>query len=208
MISAAGIADRALLIDCRSLETASAPLPPHTVVVILDTNTRRGLVDSKYNERRAQCEAAARHFGVPALRDVDGESFAQREHELEPLMRKRARHVITENERTLRARDAMNAGDSVTLGQLMIESHISLRDDFEVSSPALDAIVDCANAEAACYGARMTGAGFGGCAVALVKAQTAAEFAECVRACYTAATEHEPIIYVTGASRGAETIYP
>ena len=113
MISAAGVKDRALLIDCRSLETASAPLPPHTVVVILDTNTRRGLVDSKYNERRAQCEAAARHFGVPALRDVDGESFAQREHELEPLMRRRARHVITENERTLRARDAMNAGDSV-----------------------------------------------------------------------------------------------
>ena len=150
MISAAGIADRALLIDCRSLETASAPLPPDTVVVILDTNTRRGLVDSKYNERRAQCEAAARHFGVPALRDVDGESFAQREHELEPLMRRRARHVITENERTLRARDAMNAGDPVTLGQLMIASHISLRDDFEVSSPALDAIVDCANAEAAC----------------------------------------------------------
>ena len=208
MISAAGIADRALLIDCRSLETASAPLPPHTVVVILDTNTRRGLVDSKYNERRAQCEAAARHFGVPALRDVDRESFARREHELEALMRRRARHVITENERTLRARDAMNAGDPVTLGQLMIESHISLRDDFEVSSPALDAIVDCANAKAACFGARMTGAGFGGCAVALVKAETAAEFAERVRACYHAATGNEPIIYVTGASRGAETIYP
>ena len=206
MISAAGIADRALLIDCRSLETASAPLPPDTVVVILDTNTRRGLVDSKYNERRAQCEAAARHFGVTALRDVDRESFARREHELEALMRRRARHVITENERTLRARDAMNAGDPVTLGQLMIESHISLRDDFEVSSPALDAIVDCANAEAACYGARMTGAGFGGCAVALVKAEAAAEFAERVRVCYTAATEHEPNITITSASKGAETV--
>ena len=206
MISAAGIADRALLIDCRSLETASAPLPPDTVVVILDTNTRRGLVDSKYNERRAQCEAAARHFGVPALRDVDRESFARREHELEALMRRRARHVITENERTLRARDAMNAGDAMMIGQLMIASHISLRDDFEVSSPALDAIVDCANAEAACYGARMTGAGFGGCAVALVKAQAAAEFAERVRACYAAATEHEPNITITSASKGAETV--
>ncbi len=208
MISAAGVKDRALLIDCRSLETASAPLPPDTVVVILDTNTRRGLVDSKYNERRAQCEAAARHFGVPALRDVDGESFAHREHELEPLMRRRARHVITENERTLRARDAMNAGDPVTLGQLMIESHISLRDDFEVSSPALDAIVDCANAEDACCGARMTGAGFGGCAVALVQADGIEAFVERVGACYHAATGNEPIIYVTGASRGAETIYP
>ena len=206
MISAAGIADRALLIDCRSLETASAPLPPDTVVVILDTNTRRGLVDSKYNERREQCEAAARHFGMTALRDVDNATFARRQHELEALIRKRARHVITENERTLRARDAMNAGDPVTLGQLMIESHISLRDDFEVSSPALDAIVDCANAEAACYGARMTGAGFGGCAVALVKAQAAADFAERVRVCYTAATEHEPNIYITSASKGAETV--
>ena len=208
MISAAGVADRALLIDCRSLETASAPLPPDTVVVILDTNTRRGLVDSAYNERRAQCEAAARHFGVKALRDVDSEFFAEREKQLAPLMRARARHVITENERTLRARDAMNAGDAETLGQLMIASHISLRDDFEVSSPALDAIVDCANAEAACYGARMTGAGFGGCAVALVQADGVETFVGRVGACYRDVTGNEPIITVTGAGRGAETVYP
>ncbi|MCY4538858.1 MAG: galactokinase, partial [Chloroflexi bacterium] len=208
MISAAGVADRALLIDCRSLETASAPLPPDTVVVILDTNTRRGLVDSAYNERRDQCEAAARHFGVKALRDVDSELFAEREKQLAPLMRARARHVITENERTLRARDAMNAGDAETLGQLMIASHISLRDDFEVSSPALDAIVDCANAEAACYGARMTGAGFGGCAVALVQADGVETFVGRVGACYRDATGNEPIITVTGAGPGAETVYP
>ena len=93
------------------------------------------------------------------------------------------------------------------LGQLMIESHISLRDDFEVSSPALDAIVDCANAEAACYGARMTGAGFGGCAVALVKAQTAAEFAERVRACYTQRPNTSQISTQV-PSKGAETVYP
>ncbi|MCY4020782.1 MAG: galactokinase [Chloroflexi bacterium] len=208
MISAAGVADRALLIDCRSLETASAPLPPDTVVVILDTNTRRGLVDSAYNERREQCEAAARHFGVSALRDVAGETFARREQELAPLMRARARHVISENERTLRARDAMNAGDAVTLGQLMIASHISLRDDFAVSSPALDAIVACANAQDSCYGARMTGAGFGGCAVALVKADQVEQFVARVGACYQDATENESIITVTGASRGAETVFP
>ena len=208
MISAAGVKDRALLIDCRSLETASAPLPPDTVVVILDTNTRRGLVDSKYNERRAQCEAAARHFGIKALRDMDLRTFLEREHELENVIRKRASHVVSENARTLSARNAMEAGDAMILGQLMIASHISLRDDFEVSSPALDAIVDCANAEAACYGARMTGAGFGGCAVALVKAETAAEFAERVRACYRAGTEHKPNIYITSASKGAETVYP
>ena len=173
MISAAGLQDRALLIDCRSLETDSAPLPDGSAVVILDTGTRRGLVDSAYNERREQCEAAARHFGLPALRDINSATFAKRAHELDALSRKRARHVIHENARTLRAREAMNAGDAVTLGKLMIESHISLRDDFEVSSPALDTIVDCANADASCYGARMTGAGFGGCAVALVQAESA-----------------------------------
>ena len=208
MISAAGVEDRALLIDCRSLETASAPLPPDTVVVILDTNTRRGLVDSAYNERRAQCEAAARHFGIKALRDMDLRTFLERERELENVIHKRASHVVSENTRALSARKAMEAGDADLLGQLMIASHISLRDDFEVSSPALDAIVDCANAEAACYGARMTGAGFGGCAVALAQAEGVETFVARVGACYREATGNEPIITVTGASRGAETVYP
>ncbi len=208
MISAAGVEDRALLIDCRSLETATAPLPPNTVVVILDTNTRRGLVDSAYNERRAQCEAAARHFGIKALRDMDLRTFLERERELENVIRKRASHVVSENTRALSARKAMEAGDADMLGQLMIASHISLRDDFEVSSPALDAIVDCANAEAACYGARMTGAGFGGCAVALAQAEAVETFVARVGACYREATGNQPIITVTGASKGAETVYP
>ncbi len=205
MISAAGVANRALLIDCRSLETASAPLPASTAVVILDTMTRRGLVDSAYNERRAQCEAAARHFGLPALRDIDERAFRARAGELDPLTRKRARHVVSENARTLRARDAMRAGDAAALGQLMIESHISLRDDFEVSSPALDAIVECAKAADGCFGARMTGAGFGGCAVALVHAEAAANFARQVSSCYSAATGNQPAVYITQASQGAET---
>ncbi len=208
MISAAGIEDRALLIDCSSLQSTAAPLPEGTSVVILDTGTRRGLVDSKYNERRAQCEAAARHFGLAALRDIDLATFERRAHELDPLIRQRARHVISENERTLRAREAMNAGDAAMLGRLMIESHVSLRDDFEVSSAALDAIVNCANAEDSCYGARMTGAGFGGCAVALAQATEAEAFAKRVDACYRAATGNEPALYITRASRGAETVYP
>ena len=207
MISAAGIVDRALLIDCRSLETASAPLPARTAVVILDTGTRRGLVDSEYNQRRAQCEAAARHFGLSALRDIDLATFERRAQELDALSQKRARHVISENARTLQARSAMQAGDARALGQLMIASHISLRDDFEVSSPALDAMVELANAQAACFGARMTGAGFGGCAVALVMAGQAQEFAEQVAAAYQAATGHDPALYVTRASRGAETVF-
>ncbi len=208
MISASGVENRALLIDCRSLETTSAPLPADSAVVILDTGTRRGLVDSAYNERREQCEEAARHFGVSALRDVDWTAFAEGAHELDELRRRRARHVVSENERTLRARDAMRSGDAAALGKLMIESHISLRDDFEVSSPALDAIVDCANADEACYGARMTGAGFGGCAVALVRADGAESFAERVGADYMSATGNQPTIYITRASRGAETIHP
>ncbi len=207
MISAAGVADRALLIDCRSLDTTSAPLPAGTAVVILDTGARRGLVDSEYNQRRARCEAAARHFGVAALRDIELATFERRAHELDEVSCKRARHVISENARTLQARDAMNAGDAEALGQLMIASHISLRDDFEVSSAALDAIVDCANAEDACYGARMTGAGFGGCAVALVRADAADAFAERVARQYQAATGNEPALYVTQASRGAETVF-
>lgn len=208
MISASGLADRALLIDCRSLETESAPLPAGTAVVILDTGTRRGLVDSKYNERREQCEAAARHFGIAALRDISSAEFAKRAHELDELSRARARHVITENERTLRARDAMRAGDAPALGQLMIESHISLRDDFEVSSPALDAVVNCANAAESCFGARMTGAGFGGCAVALVAVAGAPAFGERVTASYIAAAGIQPALYITRASAGAETVYP
>jgi len=207
MISAVGVEERALLIDCRSLETTTAPLPAGTAVVILDTGTRRGLVDSAYNQRRAQCEAAARHFGIAALRDIDLPTFLEREHELDPLIRKRASHVVSENARTLSARKAMERGDADFLGQLLIASHISLRDDFEVSSPALDAIVDCANAEAACYGARMTGAGFGGCALALVRADAADAFVERVAAKYQAATGNEPALYVTPASRGAETVF-
>ncbi len=207
LISAAGLPDRALLIDCRSLEWTAAPLPTGTAVVILDTGTRRGLVDSQYNARRSQCEAAARQFGVAALRDIDLATFERRTHELDPLIRKRARHVISENDRALQARSAMEAGDAAALGNLMIASHISLRDDFAVSSPALDAIVDCANAEPACYGARMTGAGFGGCAVALVAADRAEDFTLRVAAAYRAATSHEPALTITRASQGAETVY-
>ncbi|MYD37863.1 MAG: galactokinase [Chloroflexi bacterium] len=206
MISAAGVAGRALLIDCRSLECSPAPLPAETSVVILDTATRRGLVGSAYNERRAQCEAATRHFGIAALRDIDLATFAERATELEPLIRRRARHVISENERTLQAQDAMLADDAEALGRLMIASHTSLRDDFEVSSPALDAIVDCANADPGCYGARMTGAGFGGCAVALARAEAAADFARRVGAAYEAATGNKPVLYATHASAGASTI--
>ncbi len=206
MISAAGRAGHALLIDCRSLATQAVPLPPGTVVVVLDTATRRGLVTSAYNERRAQCQAAARFFGVPALRDVSLEQFQAQEGRLDDLTRRRARHVVTENERTLQAAEALRQGDAATVGRLLDAGHASLRDDFEVSSHELNVMVECARAHPACYGARMTGAGFGGCAVALARAKAAADFVATVAACYQDSTGIKPNLYVCHATDGAEVV--
>ena len=147
MISACGKAGHAYLLDCRSLEGTHVPLPTGVKIVILDTATRRGLVDSAYNERRSQCEEAAAFFGCELLRDVDIETFTAKESELPELTRKRARHVITEDVRTLAAAEAMREGDSVTLGRLMDKSHVSLRDDFEVSNDALNTMVVVARSQ-------------------------------------------------------------
>jgi galactokinase len=206
MISAGGKADHAMLIDCRSLETEVVPLPPDTSVVILDTATRRGLVDSAYNERRAQCEAAAWYFEVAALRDLSGEQFESRADELPETIRRRARHVVTENARTLQAVEAMRKGDAKALGQLMNASHASLREDFEVSSDELNAMVACAWEEELCLGARMTGAGFGGCAVALVRADAARAFAVHVAAGYESAVGITANAYICTATDGAEVL--
>ena len=203
MISSAGVQGNAILIDCRSLETQAVPLPAGTVVVILDTATRRGLVDSAYNERRRQCEAAARFFGVRALRDVDAEAFGEGAARLDPVTRRRARHVISENDRTLSAASALARGDVRTVGVLMDESHESLRDDFEVSRPELDAIVEISREQPGCWGARMTGAGFGGCAVALVAADAAEAFVAETGPRYERETGLRPALYVCRASPGA-----
>ncbi len=206
MISANGSAGNALLIDCRSLETTAVPLPERTAVVVLDTMVRRGLVDSKYNERREQCEAAAAVMGVEMLRDVDLYTFLQKQHLLEPLARQRARHVISENERTLLAAIAMQREDSVGLGALMNASHASLRDDFAVSCDELDIFVEIAQRQAGCFGARMTGAGFGGCAVALISAENITQFTTTVTAEYQAATGKKPNVYVCFPTNGAERV--
>ncbi len=206
LISAAGRAAHALLIDCRSLDTEAVPFPPGVAVAVLDTATRRGLVDSAYNERRSQCEAAARFCRVPALRDVTIEQFAALADGLDAVTRQRARHVITENARTLQAADAMRQGDCSALGHLMRESHRSLRDDYEVSSDALNAMVQCAEAHEACFGARMTGAGFGGCAVALIRADAGEDFVRRTSEAYRQATGLAPAAYVCQATNGAEVV--
>ncbi|MCB9078621.1 MAG: galactokinase [Anaerolineaceae bacterium] len=206
LISAAGVAGHALLIDCRSLETRAVPLLSGTAVVVLDTKSRRGLVDSAYNERRTQCETAARFFGVPALRDVSFEQFQAQAHQLDDVTRRRTRHIITENERTLQAAEVLRQGDAVEFGCLMNASHASLRDDFEVTNQALDTIVTCAHQIEGCYGARMTGAGFGGCAVALVANEAVEAFVAAVIRCYQPATGLKPAIYVCTAANGAEVV--
>jgi galactokinase len=203
LISAAGEQDHALLIDCRSLRTRAVPLPSDASVVVLDTSTRRGLVDSAYNERRAQCEAAARFFGVRALRDVDLATLSARGGGLDPVTRRRAQHVVTENARTLAAADALAAGDLRNVGTLMNESHASLRDAFEVSRAELDTMVAIACEQPGCYGARMTGAGFGGCAVALVGAGHADAFARAVAGEYKKAVGLTPAVYLCSAAAGA-----
>lgn len=206
LVSAAGQAGHAILIDCRTLDIEPVPLPAQLAVVVLDTGTRRGLVDSAYNERRQQCETTAEFFKVRALRDVDLDRFQQLSGELEEPMRRRARHVITENQRTLEAAEAMRRGDIETLGRLMQESHASLRDDYEVSSDALNTMVELALTQRGCYGARMTGAGFGGCAMAIIDRTSAEAFAAAVAGQYQATTGHTPAVYVCQATDGAAIV--
>jgi galactokinase len=205
MASAASKEGYALFLDCRTLEIQHAPLPENISVVILDTSTRRGLVDSAYNERRSQCEEAARWFGVKALRDVSVDEL-EKENGLSEVVMKRARHIVTENARVLEAVQVMKAGNVKRLGELFNASHASLRDDFEVTNEALNQIVECAQEQSSCFGARMTGAGFGGCAVALVQEEDAQEFANAVSAAYKQRSGLDASVYVCKASEGASIV--
>jgi len=204
LVSAAGRAGHALLIDCRSLETAGIPLPTERHVVVLDTGTRRDLASSAYNERRRQCELAAQAYGVRALRDLQPHDLETPPAGLPAVILRRARHVVTENARVIDMTAALPAGETERIGSLMRESHRSLRDNFEVSSSALDAMVECAERSGS-VGARMTGAGFGGCAVALVDAAACRGFVERALGAYTAATGFTGRGYVCVASDGASS---
>ncbi len=207
MISASGQVDHALLIDCRDLSTRHIPLPTKATVVILDTTTRHTHTDSGYNERREQCEAAARFFGVSHLRDVALKEFKDRSANLDELIRRRARHIISENERVLKAAQALSKGDAVEMGKLMNESHTSMRDDFEITNAELNIMVQAAQAQPGCFGARMTGGGFGGCAVALVHEDAVGAFVENVHASYAETTGLDPKIYLCKATNGAEVVH-
>lgn len=203
LIVATAEAGCASLIDCRSLEVKNAPLPQDIAVVILDTGTRRQLVGSEYDQRLASCQRAAAAAGVTALRDLSPPDLTMLVHLVDEATFRRARHVVTENARTQDAAVALLAGDIDRFGELMSESHRSLRDDYEVSTDALEAIVRAAFETLGCIGARMTGAGFGGCAVALVYDGATADFIATVTHRYLAATGICPVLYVTKAAAGA-----
>ena len=210
-ISALGRAGHALLLDCRDLSTQHVPLPPGYAVVVGDTKVKRSLASSAYNERRAQCEEAvhilrAHDPSIRALRDVTPESLSKYEHELPEVVRKRARHVVSENARVLESVEALKCGDLDTFGRAMLASHTSLRDDYQVSCRELDAMVEAALRVKGVVGARMTGAGFGGCTVSLVRDDAVEQFLNEVPAAYQDTTGIEPAVYVCRASDGAAPI--
>ena len=204
LISARGESSNALLIDCRSLHAHPVALPQGVAVVIVNSHVKRGLLDGEYNARRAQCEAAARHYGVKALRDVSLEQLNRDATGLEPLVFRRARHIVTENQRTVDAAQALAAGDLAHMGRLMAASHASMRDDFEITHPKIDLIVDILQKSIGSVGgARMTGGGFGGCVVALMPQASVAAARLALANQYQAPGGEPASVYVCQATQGA-----
>ncbi|RMD75593.1 MAG: galactokinase [Chloroflexi bacterium] len=212
LIAALGEAGHALLIDCRDLSYRPVPIPTHVRIVVCDSGVRHRLAGSEYNQRRAGCEEAVRILRpalgkIQALRDVRSTDLAEYGHLLPPELLPLVRHVVSENERTLAAADALATGDVVKMGQLMVESHQSLRDDYRVSIAELDTLVDLALAVPGCYGSRMTGGGFGGSTVSLVEAEKVDEFVAAMIAGYAIRTGRtlQPLICTAGA--GVSCVY-
>lgn len=208
LVSASARQGSAALIDCRALDIRHIRVPKDVAIVILDTGKRRGLVDSAYNQRRMQCELAAKQLEVESLRAVDVQMLAKTNLRLAPPLVRRVRHVVTENQRVLDMAVCLEKDDLPGAGALMEISHRSLRDDFEVSSPELDAMVAAAQSSPGCYGARMTGAGFGGCAVALVEAAQVSTFRQQVEEGYFSSIGIKPHTMVSTPTQGVEMTKP
>src|SRR6266496_2143908 len=209
--SACGVENKLLLLDCRSLEWKTIPLPEDVSIVIADTSVRRKLTSGEYNKRRFACEEAVRLLredlpNIKSLRDVSVEEFNRFADKLPEEVSKRARHVVEEIARSNQAEALLEAGNIHRFGELMNECHASLRDYYEVSSPELNAMVNIAQSLDGCYGARLTGAGFGGCTVNLVAREKAEEFAKALAKGYESETRLHPEIYITRASNGAELL--
>ena len=207
-ISVLGAKDHALLIDCRSLAYTLIPMPTDASLVIGNTKASRSLASSAYNERRAQCESGVATLQkvlpkIQALRDVSSAQLAEHRSLLDPLIYQRCHHVVAENERVLATVQALTDGNLTRVGELMSESHQSLRDDYAVSSKELDAMVEIMQGCPGCYGARLTGAGFGGCAIALVAVGQEQTVADAIFGGYPKKTDIWPEVYMTQASDGA-----
>ncbi len=212
LISCCGVADHALLIDCRTLATRAAPLDPNARLVICNTMVSHALAGSEYNTRREECERAVdllsiRLDGVRALRDVSPEELALHGAVLPDVILRRARHVVTENARTLAAAQALEAGDLALVGRLMNASHASLRDDYEVSCAEADLMVDLSQKIEGVFGARMTGGGFGGSTVALVETGAAKSFMAAIGEAYRMATGLTPHVFCATPSAGVERVF-
>lgn len=212
LIATLGRRGHALLIDCRSLETTHIPLDTSRMVIaVCDSRVKHALAASQYNARRAECERGVELLrdvlpDIHSLRDVSLEDFEKYRHLLPEPIRRRCRHVITENARTLAAAAALRASDMDEMGRLMFLSHQSLRDDYEVSSMELDLLVETARTVEGVAGARMTGGGFGGCTVNLLRRAAFERFDETVRRDYSRVKNYEPAIFIVETSDGAEEL--
>lgn len=212
-ISRLGKKDNALLIDCRTNEYLLVPFENEEYqIVICNSKVERGLVDSEYNKRRKECNQAVEFFAekldknIKALRDLDLDTLHRYKEELSETVYKRAHHVISENKRVLAAKKALEANDMNNLGKLLYASHKSLSDDYEVSCDELDLLVDLASQQKGVKGARMTGAGFGGCTVNLVNKEYTADFVEKIKNKYYEKTNLKADIYITNPASGARKL--
>jgi galactokinase len=205
-IAAHGRAGHALLLDCREQSHTHVPIPEHLRIVAVDSGTERTLAASAYNARVAECAAAARALGATSLRDVSAEQLGTREHLLQPLLFRRARHVVSEIGRVRSAADALARHDLPRLAEFIHASHESLRDDYHVSTTALDTLVRIARLTPGVHGSRLTGAGFGGCILALVEADAVAGFVRDVPAAYERTTGLCATVHVCVASTGSGLI--
>jgi galactokinase len=210
-VSCCGQQDHAVMIDCRWLEYQLAPIPPTVRIVICNSMVRHTVAGGEYNTRRAEIEQGAdilrRHRPeIMALRDVTVADLTKWGSEMPANVLKRCRHVVTENARVLAAADAFRVSNLTHFGELMRQAHISLRDDFEASCKEIDILVALAGKQPGCFGARLTGGGFGGCTVNLVAVANVEDFTEAMRAGYQEATGIAPEIYTSRASGGAHAI--
>ena len=207
MISALGQQDHALLIDCEDLDSESVSIPDSLSLIIVNSNVQRKLVDSEYNRRREQCESVAEHFGLETLRHLNLTQLEASKSELSDVYYRRAKHILTENRRTQNAAHAMEAGNIPRLSELMAQSHASMRDDFEITVPEIDTLVDIISSVVGVRGGvRMTGGGFGGCVVALVDHELTDAVVKAIEDQYPNQTGLEATVYLCSACDGAARV--